>query len=246
MMYPLGGETVLSRVIARSRLADEIDDVMIATEASDHGASVSRGSEADVLDRYYRAAQRFDADTVVRITADCPLVDPAIVDRLIHRYHESGADCVSNKHKPTYPLSLQGEVLSMSTLETMWDEATRPEDRKHVTRYVRRSSEFRKQHVENRLDTAQSTATRDDAVLRGSSTIPRISRSSGHSTNASGPTGSGFQAGWQFGKCSNGIPSSPTRQTTHRSTHSDWTESTVGVPTRTRGPPPLLPAAHSR
>jgi spore coat polysaccharide biosynthesis protein SpsF (cytidylyltransferase family) len=177
VLEDIAGEPMLDHVVRRTRVASLLDTTVVATttESQDDriveyceraGVPYTRGSEPDVLDRYYRGAQRFDADTVVRITADCPLVDPAILDRLIRRYHESGVDYVSNKHKLTYPLGLQAEVLSLSTLERMWNEATRPEDREHVTRYVRRSSEFRKQHVENRLDTAQFRATRDDAVLR--------------------------------------------------------------------------------
>jgi len=103
------------------------------------GYAVYRGSEDDVLDRYYRAACEAGAETVVRITADCPLLDPAVVDEVVQKMHETGADFASN---PGYPDGLDVGACTFSALETAWRETTRPYDREHVTPYISDSGRF--------------------------------------------------------------------------------------------------------
>jgi len=146
----------------------EAQDDQIADYCEAASFEYTRGSEADVLERYYQTAKEFDADTVVRVTADCPLISPAIIDRLIRIYSESDAEFVSNKKRYTYPNGLQAEVIQFETLKKTWKEATRPEDREHVTRYIRRSGDFAKRTVENQLDTSEYSITDDETVLRWS------------------------------------------------------------------------------
>jgi spore coat polysaccharide biosynthesis protein SpsF len=144
MMYPLAGETVLSRVIARSRLADEIDDVIIATttndqddviaaEASAHGASVSRGSEADVLDRIHDAAAAADADIVVRICGDNPLLSPVCVDAVVSHLRDAGGDYASFATPNDLPRGVTAEAFTMESFSCVHDRAKGSDAREHVT-----------------------------------------------------------------------------------------------------------------
>lgn len=147
VMKDLGGETVLARVYKRAKRAVTIGEVIIATsdaagddvivgECKKLTAKVFRGDEKDVLDRYYRAAQLFRADVVVRITADCPLIDPEITDKTVGEFLRVRPDYASNALTRTYPRGLDTEVFSMPALERAWREASQPYQRAHVGPYV--------------------------------------------------------------------------------------------------------------
>jgi spore coat polysaccharide biosynthesis protein SpsF (cytidylyltransferase family) len=159
----IGEEPMLWHVYERANHASLVDEVVIATstEPADdavasfckkRGLSCVRGSEADVLDRYYQTAKETNADTVVRITADCPFLSPAVVDRVVGSYEASDDEYVTNILEYTHPDGLDVEVFGFETLETVWQEATEPADREHVTTYIRQSDEFASQNVENVLD----------------------------------------------------------------------------------------------
>ena len=146
VMKDLEGETVLSRVFRRAKRAATIGEVIIATsdaagddvivgECKKLTAKVFRGDERDVLDRYYRAAQLFRADVVVRITADCPLIDPEITDKTVGEFLREGPDYASNALTRTYPRGLDTEVFSMQALERAWMEASQEYQRAHVGPY---------------------------------------------------------------------------------------------------------------
>lgn len=111
------------------------DDAVAAIAASEGVASV-RGPLDDVLERYRLAAERLDADIVVRVTGDCPLLDPALVDAVVRRFRETGVDYASNIHPPTFPDGLDVEVVSRAALERAAREARRPSEREHVTLYI--------------------------------------------------------------------------------------------------------------
>jgi len=100
------------------------------------GTSCFRGSEDDVLDRYYHAASACDADHIVRITSDCPLIDPSIIDRVIGGFLDARPDYASNFIDRTYPRGLDTEVFSRSALNRTWREATDKASRVHVTPYL--------------------------------------------------------------------------------------------------------------
>ncbi len=100
------------------------------------------------MDRYYKAANVSSADIVVRITADCPLIDPTVVDRVVRGFLESDCDYVSNTLSSSYPDGLDTEVFSFTALEQAWREATKESEREHVTPYLR-SGKFRVVGVEN-------------------------------------------------------------------------------------------------
>ena len=147
VMKDIGGMTMLARVIrrlARSKLMDQIvvatttktSDDFIVAECDRLKVPVFRGDEEDVLDRYYRAALAHGADGVVRITSDCPLIDPEVVDRVIRAFLDGSPDYASNSLERSYPRGLDAEIVSMEALTRTWEEATEPYQRVHVTPYI--------------------------------------------------------------------------------------------------------------
>ncbi len=143
---PLAGQPLLVRMVERvqrARLAGQVvvatttdpaDDALGALCAA-HGIAVFRGSPTDLLDRHYQAARAFGADAVVKIPSDCPLIDPAVIDRVLGFYLETAGqyDFVGNLHPATYPDGNDVEVMPLGALETAWREARRPLEREHTT-----------------------------------------------------------------------------------------------------------------
>ena len=134
VMEDIGGHAMLARVIGRIKRAQLLHDVVVAStvnpadkiiedECKRLDVAVYRGKENDVLDRYYQAATLHRADTIVRITADCPLIDPAVVDRVIRAFLAEVPDYASNIIERSYPLGLDTEVTSMSALTRAWQGA---------------------------------------------------------------------------------------------------------------------------
>jgi len=147
VMLDLCGKTVLARVVERVQRSRRAGDVVVATttqpaddrvleECMRLGAKVFRGSESDVLDRYYRAAKQSAADAIVRICSDCPLIDPEIVDRTIQSFLDEQADYASNALERSYPRGLDTEIMTWDALERCWREARAFYQRSHVTPYI--------------------------------------------------------------------------------------------------------------
>jgi spore coat polysaccharide biosynthesis protein SpsF len=147
VLMDLGRETVLARVLGRLRRAIMIDEIVVATtdSAADDAiirecqrleVSCFRGSEHDVLDRYYQAARMFAAEIVVRITSDCPVIDPDLVDETVRAFQLRCGDYCSNSFPRTYPRGLDTEVFTMNALERAWCHAYAPYEREHVTPYL--------------------------------------------------------------------------------------------------------------
>ena len=115
----------------------DVGDDPIATICEQEGLDCFRGHPTDLLDRHYQAALRYPADTVIKIPSDCPLIDPAIIDRVIGHYLDSHGqyDFVSNLHPPTWPDGNDVEIMTFSALERAWREADRPLEREHTTPY---------------------------------------------------------------------------------------------------------------
>lgn len=141
------GRPMLWHIINRVKEAESIDRVILATTensiddeivsfADDGKIDVFRGSEEDVLDRYYQTAKEYDVANIVRITADDPLKDPVVIDKIVNIYMQNNADYVSNTINPTYPLGLDAEIFSFTALEKAWIEADEKYDREHVTPYL--------------------------------------------------------------------------------------------------------------
>jgi spore coat polysaccharide biosynthesis protein SpsF len=157
VMAPVLGEPMIGRQLERLGRAARLDRIVIATsaEASDDplaayceglGHPVFRGSLDDVLGRFKGALDLFpEARTVVRLTADCPLADPAVIDATVGRHEEAGADYTSNTPAVrTFPHGLDTEVMRRAVLETAWREASDPYEREHVTPFIyRRPERFR-------------------------------------------------------------------------------------------------------
>ena len=144
----LGDRPVLAHVIERCCHAGKVDQVVVATTglpeddrvvqiARDYNVEFYRGSKDDVLSRYYQAARRFQADPIVRITADCPLLDPSLIDRVIQLKEETGADYASNTVERTFPRGVDVSVFSFATLEKMHQLAKESWQREHVTPFVK-------------------------------------------------------------------------------------------------------------
>jgi spore coat polysaccharide biosynthesis protein SpsF len=151
VMKELEGKTVLEHVIERAKQLKLIDEIIIATTIHDRdtvieaealrcGVKAFRGSEDDVLSRYYYAAKENELDIVVRITSDCPLIDPKVLDEIIQFYLKNDYEIVSNAGSDlsnrTYPRGLDTEVFSFKVLENAFKNAKEIYQREHVTPYI--------------------------------------------------------------------------------------------------------------
>jgi len=128
------GQGVLLKV---DRCYGKENDVIVDTIKEYNDKIVTtRGSEDDVLDRYYQAAVQANADVVVRITSDCPLIDPVVIDNVIERFLDNDCDYCSNSLTRTYPRGLDTEVFSFKVLDEAWNKAKKDYEREHVTPYI--------------------------------------------------------------------------------------------------------------
>lgn len=147
----LCGKTVLQHVVERVEQAKLIDGIIIVTTtkkeddvivqlANKLNVKVFRGSENDVLDRYYQAAIEFSVKNIIRITSDCPLIDPKVIDEVVDCYNNTKCDIITNVpnewEKMTYPRGLDLEIFPFEWLEKAWNEATDKYDREHVSPYI--------------------------------------------------------------------------------------------------------------
>lgn len=178
VLAPIIRKPMLSHVVERTLRAESTDQVVVATTtlALDQaivdlcmaeGWLYFRGNEHDLLDRYYQAALHHRAEVVVRITADCPLIDPAVIDKTVGAFlrGRSQFDYVSNGYpRRTYPRGLDTEVFSFAALEKAWSKDTNPAWREHVTPYIYRHPElFRRGGISNTVDYSHLRWTVDTA-----------------------------------------------------------------------------------
>tara|TARA_R110000782_G_scaffold243386_4_gene329991 strand:+ start:45658 stop:46371 length:714 start_codon:yes stop_codon:yes gene_type:complete len=155
VLAPVCGKPILEMLIERLARARTLDGIVIATtvNATDDpvadlagrlGLSCFRGDEQNVLARYVGAARENDATTIVRITGDCPLIDPKIVDTVVARHFASGGDYTSNTQERTYPIGMDVEVFTRDALDQAGAESTDPDEQEHVTTFIyRRPKRFR-------------------------------------------------------------------------------------------------------
>ena len=172
----IGGQPMLGHFIWRAGHIPGIQQVIIATTekpadrailrfAGERGVPIHVGSEEDVLDRVYQTAKRFGVSTIVRVTPDCPLLDPSVSGRVLARFLEAdGAlDYVSNTHPPTFPDGLDTEVFAFAALERAWREATLPSEREHVTPFIwKQPDKFRLANVCHDADLSRMRWTVDE------------------------------------------------------------------------------------
>lgn len=177
-LMEIAGRPMLAHVIQRASAIPGAEGVVLATTvnpgddrlvefAREAGLPCVRGSEDDVLDRFRVALTEHRAEVVIRVTPDCPLLDPDVAGLVVAEYlrREGSVDYVSNVHPPTYPDGLDTEVFSRQALERAWREARRPSDREHVTPYIWRHPErFRLANVSHAQDLSAFRWTVDTAA----------------------------------------------------------------------------------
>ena len=160
LMKSGNGMPLLYHVINQLRHCSKVKNLVIATTtnqeddeiekfADNNSVNVFRGSEKDVLDRYFQCAKKYSFSTIVRITSDCPLIDPQIVDKVIERFFSGNYDYATNTLIRTFPIGTDVEVFSFSALERTWKNAQLPSEREHVTPYLRNKGNFKTINVEN-------------------------------------------------------------------------------------------------
>ena len=168
------GKPLLQHIIERIQHCEFIDDIVVATTENKEDYAIIKlsdklgvksftGSENDVLDRFYQCAKKFDADIVVRVTADDPFKDPDVIDRAVKELiSDKGLDYVSNTIKPTYPEGIDIEVITLKALERAWKEADKKSEREHVTPYIWNNPEiFRVSNFENDINLSNLRWTLD-------------------------------------------------------------------------------------
>ena len=178
VLLDLAGEPMLARSVERTRRAQTLDEVVVATTVqpadeaivqlcAERGWPCFRGSEEDVLDRYSRAASTHQADVVVRITSDCPLIEPEVVDCVVREFLERQPEvdyACNTLPRRTFPQGLDTEVLRLDVLEEAWRKDHNLAWREHVTPYIRRNPElFRIHSIMNDVDHSHMRWTVDTA-----------------------------------------------------------------------------------
>lgn len=153
VLMKIQGKTLLQIHIDRIKKAKLVDAIFIATTSKDDDDVIAdlakqlnvnyyRGSENDVLDRFYQTAKDIKPDLIVRLTSDCPLIDPKLLDEVIEQAKKQVIDYYANTFEQNYPDGQDIEVFKFSALEKAWQEATLASDREHVTPYIRNNSTY--------------------------------------------------------------------------------------------------------
>lgn len=175
VLFSLGDTTVLGSTVRQVQSAKKIGKVVVATsdqtdddpivaECEKLGVEVFRGSLDDVLDRYYKTAKHVGAEHICRATADCPLIDPSVIDRVANAYEGERPDYISTgRTDSTFPDGMDTEIFSFKALERAWKEAKLPSEREHVTPYMWKHPElFIVREVKNDRDYSTFRLTIDE------------------------------------------------------------------------------------
>lgn len=154
VLKEIGGKSLLQIHLDRLKKCKKVSEIIVATTVNEEddiiydraiewGFTASRGSESDVLDRFYQAVKDKNADWIVRVTSDCPLIDAELVDKVIAFAQEKGVDYCSNGFIENYPDGQDVEVFQFLALETAWRNAKLLSEREHVTPYIRNNSDYK-------------------------------------------------------------------------------------------------------
>jgi spore coat polysaccharide biosynthesis protein SpsF (cytidylyltransferase family) len=174
MMRDLSGKSVIHHVLSRVKQSQLIDNIVLATTTNKEdivllseaakcgGINLFTGDEKDVLARYYNAALLYKADVIVRITGDCPVIDPDVIDSVITLQYNSCVGYASNVRPPTYPDGLDVEVFSMNALALAYNNADSTKSREHVTPYMWRNGIYAKCNLRNKEDLSEYRLTLDE------------------------------------------------------------------------------------
>jgi len=178
VLKTLRSKSVLGHVIIRVKACPLVDQIIVATtdsladdvvvaESARYGVSLFRGSENDVLGRYYLAAKQYSTDVIIRITSDCPLLDPRLLTQMLDKFSSLKAagmriDYLSNTLTRTYPRGLDAEIFTFDTLARAHAQATQLDQREHVTQYIYQHPEIFSLHqYEGKVDLSQHRWTLD-------------------------------------------------------------------------------------
>ena len=175
VMKKINGQTMIELLLQRLSLTKSIAEIVLATSneyrnyvlvghVESLGFKVFQGSETDVLSRYLGAAELVDAEVIVRITGDCPLIDPKIVDQCVEKFINCKVDYLSNIQPPSYPDGLDTEVFSITALRYSANDATKSYDREHVTPYLRENPQFSRANIRSEIDYSSHRWTVDEQV----------------------------------------------------------------------------------
>ena len=183
VLRKIGVKPMLHYVIKQTLASKMIDEVIIATTNEkiddsivsyciENKIKVFRGSKNDLLDRYYQCAKKYDCDPIIRITSDCPLIDPHIIDRIIKKFDKNSFDYVANNIEKihgkwenstcNYPQGMTVEISSFKSLKKAWKEAKKPSEREHVFPYIQFNSKlFRVSNLKMRKNLSDIRCTVD-------------------------------------------------------------------------------------
>ena len=173
VMKYIDNYSLIEILIKRLNKSQEINKIVVATSNDQRNSSLvkhlkelgfdcEQGSEEDVLDRYLQVAQKYKADVIVRITGDCPLVDPVLVDEVVKKFKSQTLDYMSNTIVPTYPDGLDVEVFTLASLKRAHAETKKLFDREHVTPYLKNSKLFKIKNFQSENDHSNLRLTVDD------------------------------------------------------------------------------------
>ena len=150
----------IKRIVIATTKLDEDDVIYDFTKKMNVGCF--RGSADDVLDRYYQCAKQNKLDKIIRITADCPLIDPQLVDNIIEDFNKNEFDYVQNLEPRTFPDGMDVEIFTFNSLEKAWQDAVLPSEREHVTSYFRNNeNKFRIKNIVSKKDLSHFRLTLD-------------------------------------------------------------------------------------
>jgi len=175
VLLPIGSNTVIGNIMLRLSKSKLINEIIVATSINkendllenfliENDFQVFRGSEDDVLERYYNAAISTEADLIVRITGDCPFVDPKLIDEMLADFLDSGIDYESNVSPATFPDGLDIEIFNFKALEYAYENAHSEYDKEHVTPYMRKSEIFTKKNFYSKVDLSELRWTLDESL----------------------------------------------------------------------------------
>ncbi len=173
VMKRIGDYSMIELLLRRLKKSKKINKIVVATPSNTNnnllighikelGFDCELGSEDDVLDRYLQVGKKYQADIIVRITGDCPLVDPTLVDQIIDEFNSKNCDYLSNTLQPTFPDGLDVEVFTFDSLKKAHIKGKQLFEREHVTPFIKNSNIFKTKNFQNKQDYSQLRWTVDD------------------------------------------------------------------------------------
>ena len=175
VLYPVSGIPLILRILKRLKKSRLKDDIVVAIPNNKQNTKLEKilrknkykifkGSQQNVLKRYYGAATKYKANIIVRITADCPFCDPKLIDKLIKILIDKNLDYISNTINPTYPDGLDTEVFTYKVLKEANRKAKKIYDKEHVTPYIKNNKNYKKYNLKNNINLSKFRLTVDEKI----------------------------------------------------------------------------------